>query len=730
MKRAMMAWLVLFGTALTLLAAGKPVSLHYMIVDMSGSIEESKMTKTMIERIKRNVNILGEQDELRVVFFNTKMSGQAAWPSMTFDAKKEVERHVRKLYEPKGETHLYDTIISVLDEIDLVATNFETVQIHILSDGNDSTKGRVRSWAPVEERACALLQRHGGSQVSFYIIGFDVPPILPERCIRAVEMGKEELVLPPAPPRARFEAAPREVLVGGEVTFFARRSPGDVTLLLWTFGDGNTQSGTPDSHDVVRHVYTVPGTYDVTLVAEGPGGRDQLIQPGLIVVKDLVRPKAAFSWAPEQPRVGQVVTLINQSTGEPESYRWTLGSYGASGEVAPTFTPTAAGEVKVALTAVRGDLTSATGAVIRVLPPAPSPAFTLEPDGEVELGQSVRAVAAERGPDVEHAWRIGGESLSGAEVTWTATVTGTIEVVHRVAGPGGKDEQRQRFYVRDIAAPEADFDLEPKRVVTGSEVTATAKQTREGVAHRWTVGDAVYEGASIRFTAKGTDPITVRHEVTARGRTGAMERSVTPVEEVVLLPRFEASTTEGHRALTVQFTDTTEGVVSAYAWDFGDGSAGSTEKNPVYTYEASGSYAVRLTVANKFGQKTTSVEPLTITVTDPPPAWLWPAIGGAVLVLGLLIAALKMRPKPPGGTIQWEDELGDRSPVVEVTGTRFSLNGLNVPGWQPKGAYVIVKREDRPVLLCNGEEVQPLGRSTRLRLDNMVFVYLNPLVED
>ncbi|MCX6225138.1 MAG: PKD domain-containing protein [Bacteroidia bacterium] len=40
-----------------------------------------------------------------------------------------------------------------------------------------------------------------------------------------------------------------------------------------------------------------------------------------------------------------------------------------------------------------------------------------------------------------------------------------------------------------------------------------------------------------------------------------------------------------------------------YSWDFGDGSALSTDKNPVHTYESFGDYTVKLTVKGEGGEK-------------------------------------------------------------------------------------------------------------------------------
>ncbi|RMF81706.1 MAG: PKD domain-containing protein [Chloroflexi bacterium] len=49
--------------------------------------------------------------------------------------------------------------------------------------------------------------------------------------------------------------------------FFVSQSQGEITSLEWDFDDGTTATGTQ-----VRHVFTDPGRYDVTLTVEGPGG--------------------------------------------------------------------------------------------------------------------------------------------------------------------------------------------------------------------------------------------------------------------------------------------------------------------------------------------------------------------------------------------------------------------------------------------------------------------------
>lgn len=50
--------------------------------------------------------------------------------------------------------------------------------------------------------------------------------------------------------------------------------------------------------------------------------------------------------------------------------------------------------------------------------------------------------------------------------------------------------------------------------------------------------------------------------------------------------------------IQVNFTDTSSGGPTAWNWNFGDGSANSTVKNPSHTYSASGSYTITLTASD------------------------------------------------------------------------------------------------------------------------------------
>jgi beta propeller repeat protein len=79
------------------------------------------------------------------------------------------------------------------------------------------------------------------------------------------------------------------------------------------------------------------------------------------------------------------------------------------------------------------------------------------------------------------------------------------------------------------------------------------------------------------------------------------------------VPGFTSDVTRGNAPLTVGFTDLTEGNVTGWLWDFGDGST-SPDRNPSHTYTAPGSYHVAITASNAAGSATLTVTGY-ITVT-------------------------------------------------------------------------------------------------------------------
>lgn len=719
------------GLGLAVSALGASVTnLHYLIVDRSGSIKDSNLTVPLMKAVKEHVNTLGEKDEVKIIFFDNTWFGERTWPQMDFDAKVEFGKHFEKLFKPdRGSTLLYDTAAKVLDDVLPIANRYDTIKLLILSDGDDSSNGVIKTWAPVVDRACKLMKANPNSLITFYTIGFN-PSNKPSDCIQTTHVHSNAVVIPPDPPRADFEAAPREVLVGEEVTFFARRSLGKVDRLEWSFGDSKIEAGALETHEVVRHTYGNAGLKTIRLVASGIGGRDEKEKVGYVAVKERERPVARFSWNPEQPRVNESVAFINQSAGNPESYRWDFGALGSSTEASPRATMAQAGTYAVSLVASKGSVSHTAKASMVVLPLAPEAGFTIDPAGDVDVGQTLVFQAKATGAGLQHAWTINQSAgKPEARVEWTAGEPGTVEVVHEVKGPGGVATQREKVFVRAIAKPDADFVITPEPVELGAEVTVRASKDQEGWAHHWTIAGRTYDQTEVTLRPEQAGALPVAHEVVFKGQTSHLDKTVAVIEVARLAPAFTASPRKGKRPLSVQFKDKTEGVVTAYAWDFGDG-GNSPDRSPSHTYEAAGTYSVKLSVENKFGHRTTSAELVVITVTNPLPGWVWPSVGGALLALAGLVAFIKTRPVPPGGTLQWDLPEGGRSKPVTVGGTKFDLGAVKAPGWKADGSYQIVVKGGKRVVLKDGDVLQELGRDKRFKAGGVQFRYMNQLLEE
>jgi PKD repeat protein len=76
------------------------------------------------------------------------------------------------------------------------------------------------------------------------------------------------------------------------------------------------------------------------------------------------------------------------------------------------------------------------------------------------------------------------------------------------------------------------------------------------------------------------------------------------------------SVSVGEAPLRVAFEDRSQGEVTSWSWDFGDGQ-GSSERNPAHVYSAPGEFAVTLTTGGPFGESTaTLADPLVVEEQD------------------------------------------------------------------------------------------------------------------
>jgi|GEM_PF-5299305 len=136
----------------------------------------------------------------------------------------------------------------------------------------------------------------------------------------------------------------------------------------------------------------------------------------------------------------------------------------------------------------------------------------------------------------------------------------------------------------------------------------------ENMPGNWHV-DVYYDGIK-QFTETFTITNPISTTTTSIQPTTSISTTTTSIDASVKAD-FYGSPTAGEAPLTVKFTNLSTGNISAYAWDFGDGSTINTEQNPSHTYEKAGTYSMSLTVTGNNGIKDMKVEESYITVTSP-----------------------------------------------------------------------------------------------------------------
>lgn len=121
------------------------------------------------------------------------------------------------------------------------------------------------------------------------------------------------------------------------------------------------------------------------------------------------------------------------------------------------------------------------------------------------------------------------------------------------------------------------------------------------------IGNIIGSGGNLTIGASSVFPIkTAMFSVSGGG---------TPV---VPTASFVGSPTSIVEGASVQFTDTSTGLPTSWAWTFGDGGT-STERNPVHQYLNAGGYTVSLVATNAQGSSAPFTRVTYISVTVAPP---------------------------------------------------------------------------------------------------------------
>jgi gliding motility-associated-like protein len=389
---------------------------------------------------------------------------------------------------------------------------------------------------------------------------------------------------------------------------FSNQTTGAVSY-FWSFGDGTTST-----QQNPTHTYTAYGNYTVTLVATNTSGcSDTLTQAGFVRIQ---RPVISF---PTLPQMGCVPYTTTFSAGistldNITSYLWNFGDGNTSTLATPTHTYPVQGTYTVSLTITTStgcmeslSLTSAvnTGRI-------PVIDFTASPNPVCAFGPvNFTSIVSEGDTWL---WSFGAGSPSNhPSPVHQYTDTGSFNVSLTVTNNGCPTTLTKPQFV-SVKPPISDFtyrnDCETRRqfFFTDRSVGATS--------YRWDFGDgstSTQQNPTHSYAAFGSYVVTL----TAINDTCSHSRSYT-VNVFDETPTFVADLGTACKTAAINFTtsSTNLGNITAYAWDFGNGTTSSAQ-NPQAVYGSAGNFTVTLITTDSYGCRDTASHSNYIRINGP-----------------------------------------------------------------------------------------------------------------
>lgn len=367
-----------------------------------------------------------------------------------------------------------------------------------------------------------------------------------------------------------------------EAVTFTNTSTG-ATAYQWDFGDGSPISTALNP----SHTYTTGGTYTVQLIAiNAPGCRDTFTQAVTVY------PKPDIDFTATSPCLGSATNFTGTSTEPLITWQWDFGDGNTGNGQNVSHTYAAAGNYTVTLIGQTADGCKDTMVKTVQVRGLPTAAFTADMPcfGEpmTFTDQSIDAVA--------WSWDFGDGTGTSTQQnpTYTYAAAGTYTVTLTVLNAVGcSHTTSQAVTVRP--KPTADFTAD---TACWTYPTSFTDASVGAVSWLWDFGDSQssnQQNPQHTYANPGTYTVTLIV-------TNAQGCRDTVQKQVLVHPRPVASFTyDTACALRItQFTDATQGAVSFWLWDFGDGNS-STLQNPAHVYATGGVYTVTLTVGNSVG---------------------------------------------------------------------------------------------------------------------------------
>ncbi|MFM1829485.1 MAG: hypothetical protein RL624_1726 [Bacteroidota bacterium] len=384
----------------------------------------------------------------------------------------------------------------------------------------------------------------------------------------------------------------------------------------WQWNLGNSVNSTQQNPTTV---YTVPGTYTVTLTAtNGTSSNTKTIVAYITVYASpnvqFIASDSGLVCAPK------TITFTNQSTGANNpSYLWNFGDGVTSSLSNPTHTYANLGTYSVSLliTTNNGCSKILTKTNYITLIDQPNAAFTASLTSACVAPLLTTFTATSNQSNVSYNWDFGDNTSGiGNPISHTYTSIGNYTIKLIATNTAGcADTIIQSNYIT-ISAPTASFTV-GSNLCQNQAVSFTNTSSPTGGTYTWNFGDgtsSTQANPSHSYTNPGT------YMVKLLAQNGTCIDSF--LQTIIIKPSPNASFTAAPTSPCtapgiVNFTNTSTGSgISNYLWSFGDG-ATSILNSPSHTYTSFNQFTVQLTVTNNVGCSSTSTANNLISIQQP-----------------------------------------------------------------------------------------------------------------
>ncbi len=290
------------------------------------------------------------------------------------------------------------------------------------------------------------------------------------------------------------------------------------------------------------------------------------------------------------------VTVVMTGGAAPFGGEWNNGAATNSAGSSMILSPLNGGYYEVTVTDDNG-CTATAGATVNTAGAAPVANFSADnTDGCDNL--IVTFTDLSNNTPSSWSWTFGdGNTSSDQNPVHTYASAGTYTVSLTATNGNGSDDVIMTDYITVGETPSLIMSM-TQETVAGNDGTATVAIT--GGTTPYTI---LWSNTDDTETISGL--VADNYCVTVTEDNGCTVSDCIDVTQEVVsnepVADFEADVTESCGTLTVNFTDLSTNTPTSYVWNFGDGSATSSETNPSHTYSAAGVYTVTLYVENADG---------------------------------------------------------------------------------------------------------------------------------